>query len=151
MDKNIVESMSSGTARDAILSQHEVLRALLADTVELAETASNAARRLDTLRVQAQKLYDMLDLHMAFEEQLLPTALRDVIGWGPELQAQIEEDHQRQRAELAAAVTALGPPPTELVKGLHVFAAALLADMIREENGLFQADIDAIATDSEGG
>ena len=151
MNTTRVELMSSSEARDAILSQHEMLRKLLADTIALADRASSAARSLAALHAQARKLYAALDQHMAFEEELLPAALRDVIGWGPQLQAEIEKEHDGQRAALASAVAVLGSPATDLVERLRVFAAAVLADMSREEAGLLHADIDAAATDSEGG
>jgi hypothetical protein len=143
--------MSSREARDAILSQHERLRKLLADTVALADSAWDAARRLARLHTHARNLYAALDEHMAFEEELLPSALRDVIGWGPQLQTEIEKEHDRQRAALDSAVAALGLPATDLVDRLRVLADALLADMTLEEKRLLRADIDAIPTDTQGG
>jgi hypothetical protein len=87
------QAISSGDARDAILSQHKVLRALLAVTVESAAETARSARGFETLRGHAKRLYDTLAEHMSFEEQFLSAAFRDVIGWGTVLQARIEEDH----------------------------------------------------------
>jgi hypothetical protein len=146
-----VDPASSSAARDAIFSQHEALRALLASTVDVANGGINSQRDLESLRGRARELYETLEMHMMFEEQVLPTALRDVIGWGAALQEQIEEDHRRQRATLAVAVSALETDGRGLASRVREFAAALLLDMKTEERGLLQADVDAIASDGEAG
>lgn len=144
----------SGEVRDAILAQHETLRVILARTVELADLSAASAQEFDALRAQARTLYESLAAHMDFEERVLPTALRDVIGWGAMLQAQLEEDHSRQRASLATALDALGPnglSGVALIESVRTFAQTLLVDMEGEESGLLEADLDAIATDTKGG
>jgi hypothetical protein len=155
VDMTTVEkAIGSGDARDAILSQHELLRALLAVTVESAGESAKSGRDFETLRGHAKRLYDTLAEHMSFEEQVLSAALRDVIGWGAVLQERIEEDHGRQRAALAIALSMLGPEGlsgAELIGNVRAFADSLLADMDEEERFLLQADVDAITTDSRGG
>jgi hypothetical protein len=142
--------MSSSRFRDAILEEHEMLRALLARTLDV----TGGAAALDELRANARRLFEQLGEHMSFEERMLPVALRDVIGWGEVLQARIAEDHGRQREELAAAVAALEAGALtldELLGDLHAFAATLLRDMEREEGALLEADLDALAEDAQGG
>jgi iron-sulfur cluster repair protein YtfE (RIC family) len=154
-------SLSSSEARDVILSQHERLRGRLAETIELADrveperkSSEREPSDSDTLRAQARKLYAELAAHMEVEEQILPTALRDVVGWGAVLQAQMAEENQRQRATLAAARSALeqaGASAPRLSDHVRTFARAVLFHMETQERGLLQADLDAIATESQGG
>jgi len=145
---------SSNGLRNAILSRHDVLRERLAETVELAARSSVAETDAAVLRARARDLCRAFEDHLAFEEELFPQALRDVIGWGAVLQDQIGEDHLRQREEIAMALSALEPETlsmSELTTTVSAFAAALLRDIEREEEALMNADLDAIATDSEGG
>lgn len=92
------EDMSSSEVRDRIFSQHVVLRGLLAEMTEVADRVATSEGELEALRGRAQALYDALTTHLEFEEQVLPAALRDVIGWGAVIQQRIEEDHLRQRS-----------------------------------------------------
>jgi hemerythrin len=154
MHKSFEEETSPSKIRDRIFSQHEMLRGMLAVTVEITSEVPKSAQALETLRLEAKKLYDTLAAHMSFEEAVLPTALRDVIGWGDVLQAQMEEDHKRQRAILAAALSALEPSglrDADLVRNVREFVDTLVVGMEREERGLAQADFDALASDGEGG
>ncbi|HVX96354.1 MAG TPA: hemerythrin domain-containing protein [Polyangia bacterium] len=148
------ESSSSGGFRNAILSQHDMLRGLLAEAVDLAAPRLMSRAELEALRERVRGVYVMLEDHLAFEEHAFPQALRDVIGWGPVLQAQIEESHARQRRALADAFRALEPgalSPAQLSCEVRALAAALLTDIDGEDDALLNADLDAIATDSEGG
>jgi Hemerythrin HHE cation binding domain len=148
------EPTSSGGLRNAILSRHDELRGLLAETVGLAGAKARAGSELDALRARARRLYRAFEDHLTFEEQAFPQALRDVIGWGPALQEQIEEEHTRQRLTIATALSALEPETQswgQLASDVQAFAAALLRDIEQEEEALLNADLDAIATDSEGG
>ena len=148
------EPSSSGGFRNAILSQHDMLRGLLAEAVDLAAPRMMSREDLDALKERVRGLYLTLEDHLAFEEHAFPQALRDVIGWGPVLQAQIEESHARQRRALAAAFSALEPSslsPAQLAREVRSLAASLLDDIDGEDAALLNADLDAIATDSEGG
>jgi iron-sulfur cluster repair protein YtfE (RIC family) len=154
MPNQPTEQMSSSEARDQIFSQHVALRRLLAETTEIAERMATSEGDLEALRGRAQALYDMLAKHMEFEEQVLPAALRDVVGWGAVIQQKMEEDHLRQREALARAISAIGPTGlsgAELVENVRSFASTLLVDMESEENGLLQADLGALASDAKGG
>ena len=146
--------MSSARFREAILAEHAALRRLLYETLGLAEAEVVAAAGRDQLRARARQLYMTLEEHMSFEERMLPTALRDVIGCGQALGARIAEDHARQRQDLGDALSVLDAEATscgDLALSLRTFADTLLRDIENEEACLLEADLDAIATDSEGG
>jgi hypothetical protein len=154
MPNQTTDEMSSSEARDQIFSQHGKLRGLLAETVALADRVPTSDADLEAVRGRAQALYDALATHMAFEEQVLPAALRDVIGWGAVIREQMEEDHLRQRESLARAIAAVGPTGLSgaaLVENVRSFAVTLLLDMASEERGLLTADLDALASDAKGG
>jgi hypothetical protein len=140
--------------RAAILSQHEALRGMLAVTAAVARQSPQSEQELDVLRGHARKLYETLAEHMSFEEQVLATALRDVIGRGAQIHIEMQEDHERQRTVLVAALEELGPrglTGAALSDKVRAFATTLLEDMEREERGLLQADLDAMIVDAEGG
>lgn len=148
------EPMSSSAARDAILSRHDELRCLVTETIHLADDAIWSDRDCEPLRVHAKELYEAFEEHMEFEERILSTALRDVIGWGSSLQAQMEEEREKQRAILASAMSALTPEglsPAGLIESVRTVADTLLLDLQSEEQCLLNADLDAIAIDSQGG
>lgn len=148
------EPTSSSEVRDAIISQHQGLRARLARTVEIANHVAHAEMPLDALRAQARSLYQELAAHMELEERMLPAALSDVIGWGSVLHAQMTAEHERQRATLGEALVALSADeasPIDLSADILILADAIAHDMEVEESNLLQADLDAIATDGRGG
>jgi Hemerythrin HHE cation binding domain len=148
------EVLSSSEARDAILSSNEHLRGLVSETMRVADGAIRSDRRLEPMRTYAKDLYAAVAEHIELEEQILSTALGDVIGLGSALRAQIEKDHERQRAALASAMSALDPDdPSDarLVEYLRGFADKLLRDLDSEEKYLLTADVDALSIDSHGG
>ena len=148
------EPLSSSAARDAILSRHDELRCLVTETIHYAEDASKVEKDSQPLREHAKELYEAFEEHIDFEERFLATALRDVIGWGSVLQAQMEEERGKQRAILASAMSALEPEelsPDGLIKTVRAVADTLLDDLETEERCLLNADLDALASDSQGG
>lgn len=148
------EEMSSGRAREAILSQHVVLRTLLDEMVAAADAVNRDRGAADLARRRARLLFDSLATHMSYEEHVLAAALGDVIGWGAILHERLVADHARQREQLSAAIAALGSGHRSLsmlVQDLRAFAEALLHDMETEEAGLATADIDALVVDGKGG
>jgi hypothetical protein len=149
-----VDPLSSRGLRDAILSHHDALRSVLAETVGRTDPRETAGTDLEALRAGARRLYETVEAHLAFEERALPPALRDVIGWGSVLQERIEEDHRRLREVLATALSALEPEALswlELASDMRAFVAVVLSDLEREDEALLDAQLDAIANDSEGG
>jgi len=149
------EPMSSSDARAAILSSNEELRGLVQETIHVAEEATGLeVEYFEPLRMHAQDLFAAVTEHMEFEEQILPTALCDVIGWGAAVRAQMEEDHQRCRASLASTMLALEPDSQSagrMVARLREVADELLIDLDSEERYLLTADLDALTNDSQGG
>jgi hypothetical protein len=145
---------SSRVLRDAILSRHEALRGMAAENVDWAERQVTSEADVARLRAGARIFYRTVEDYLEFEDEALPPALRDVIGWGTVLLEQIEQDHRRQREALAAALSARdldAMPWYELASELRAFAADLLRDLEREDEALLNAQLDAIATDAEGG
>ena len=145
---------SSSNIRDALVAQHEGLRRLLNDTIDLVEEQASFGADLETLRGRARDLYTTADAQLTFEEGALPMALRDVIGWGDVLQSEIEADHRRRRMEIGIALAALEPDSLswiELAYDVRTFAGALLLDLNRDDASLMVADVDAVMTDSQGG
>jgi hypothetical protein len=148
------EPVSSGDARAAILSCHDELRGLVSMTIQFADGASAADRDVEPLRAHARELYEAFEEHIGFEERILPTALRDVIGWGAVLEAQVMEGHEKQRAMLASARSALEPgglPPARVIETVRAVADTLLLDLKTEERCLLSADIDELSLDTQGG
>jgi hypothetical protein len=148
------EPLSSSDARYAIISCHDELRGLVSETIRYADVARKSDCDFEPLRAHARELYRAFQSHMDFEERILGAALRDVIGCGAVLHAQIEEGHERQRATLASAMSALEPEAlssTSLVESVRTVADTLLHDLSDEEKCLLNADLDAIAIDSRGG
>jgi len=148
------EPLSSSDARAAILSSHEELRGLVSETMEVAAGTAGKERDVEPLRTRARGLYAAFAEHMDMEERILPTALRDVIGLGAALRALMEEGHERQRAALASAVSALEPdelPAMRLIESVRAFADSILVDLKSEERYLLTADLDALTIDSHGG
>jgi hypothetical protein len=99
-------------------------------------------------------LFQAYEEHMDFEEELLPAALRDVIGRGPMLVKQVMDGHQKRRSTLALAMSALEPgilPRQHLVDSVRALAVTLLGDLKSEERCLYTADLDAMAADTRGG
>jgi hypothetical protein len=148
------EHLSSGDARAAILHCHDELRGLVTETMYAAERASTSEREFEPLRARARLLYQAFEAHMDFEERILPAALRDVIGHGSLLTKQVVDGHERRRATLALAKSALQPdvlPRARVVESVRALADTLLRDMRSEERYLYTADLDAIVSDSHGG
>ncbi|HEX3903686.1 MAG TPA: hypothetical protein VH853_12610 [Polyangia bacterium] len=154
MRRTTQELFSSSDARAAILSSNEELRGLAAETIHVADGATRSDRDFEPLRAHAKDLCVAVAAHMDFEERILATALSDVIGWGSALRAQIEEDHERQRATVALALSALEPDSVSigrLIERVRAFADSLLVDLESEERYLLTADLDALSIDSHGG
>ena len=144
----------SSEARDAILAQHEHLRGLATDVSELAGLSTTRSEAAERLRTKTLELCTILEEHMRFEDSVLEAALRDVTARGPQLHAEIERDHQRQRAIFSSAMAEIGRtdlPNDELVGGVRRFVDLLLRDMDAEEQVLLSAEVDALLADGEAG
>jgi hypothetical protein len=145
---------ASSEARNAIVAQHERLRALVARTLMLADSAVGSPAFVEELRRSAGALYDELDRHLRYEEEVLAAALRDVHSLGASLHDQLTDDHGRQREALTFAIEALDPEAlsgSALAHSVRVFVVALLQDVDHEERILLEADVDEMADDAYGG
>jgi len=148
------EPLSSSDARAAILSCHDELRGLVTETIHVVEGGARSERDVEPIRAQARELYLAFEAHMDFEERILAAALRDVIGWGAMLRAQVVEGHLKQRATIASAMSALEPenvPRAIVVENVRAVADELLHDLKSEELCLLNADLDAMTIDTGGG
>jgi hemerythrin-like domain-containing protein len=143
----------SSSARDAILAQHERIRGLASDVSELTRLGPTSASGGESLRAKALSLCASLEEHIRFEDSVLEAALRDAVSRGPELHAEIERDHQRQRTILTSAMAEIGRagPSDELVGTVRRFVDLLLRDMDAEEQVLLSAEVDALLADGEAG
>jgi hypothetical protein len=135
---------------------------LLQETIHVAQETTQGSTEETTelevdfepLRMHAKDLFAAFTEHMEFEERILPTALCDVIGWGPEMRVRMEQDHERCRASLAATMLALEPDTLSagrMIERIRELADALLVDLDSEERYLLTADLDALTNDSQGG
>jgi hypothetical protein len=148
------ETLSSSDARAAILHCHDELRGLVSKTMHAAERASISDRDFEPLRAHARHLYQAFEAHMDFGERILSVALRDVIGRGSLLAQQVVDSHERRRATLALARSALQPdmlPHARVVASVRALADTLLRDLRSEERTLYTADLDATVVDGRGG
>jgi hypothetical protein len=148
------EPLSSSAARAAILSSNEELRGAVQEAIHVAEATELEVDYFEPLRMHAKDLFAAFTEHIELEERILPTALCDVIGWGPAVRAQMEKDHQKCRAVLAATMLALEPDSMSagrMVEKIREVANALLVDLDSEERYLLTADLDALTDDSHGG
>jgi len=146
--------LSSNEARDAILSRHEELRGLVSEAVHRADEAAAPEGNFAPLREQVVAMCRAFRTYMDFEERILSEALRDITGWGSVAQAEIEQTHERQRATLASAMSAVEPEtlsPSRLVESVRAAADTLLGDLNTEDRYFLQADLDALAVDGQGG
>ena len=128
-----------GTARDAILAQHQKIRALLARAEGVAEAAlDGTATRPDAVVSAIGDIRLTMEVHLAFEEAVLLPLLDKAPPVGAQRADHLRDEHARQRAMLAALHSeAVAHPdlPTLAVK-LAYLGRWLLADMEEEERCL---------------
>jgi hypothetical protein len=136
--------VDAGTARNAILSQHEKIHALLERAENVAQAALDGFPvRPDAVASAIGDIRVTMEVHLAFEEAVLPPLLEDDLPLGPQRAERLRDEHARQRAMMAALHReAIAHPdlPTLAVK-LAYLSAWLLADMVEEERCLINADV----------
>ena len=148
------DGISSSEARAAIMSCHDELRGLVSETIHAADKATVSENEFEPLRSHALLLFQAFEEHMDFEEELLPAALRDVIGRGSMLVKEVVDVHEKRRSTLALAMSALEPgllSRKHVVASVRALADTLLRDLKPEERCLHTADLDAIVSDGHGG
>jgi hypothetical protein len=136
--------VDAGTARNAILAQHQKIHALLERAENVAQAALDGfPMRPDAVASAIGDIRVTMEVHLAFEEAVLPPLLEDDLPLGPQRAERLRDEHARQRAMMAALHReAIAHPdlPTLAVK-LAYLSSWLLADMVEEERCLINADV----------
>ena len=120
--------------RRQILAEHGELRAAIAKVA----TAEEPAR----LALATHALCDLLEDHLAFEDEALEPVLRTIDAWGPERARRLREEHAAQRARLAQLRRDVATAPAlALAREVQPFLEELLADMAGEEHDALDPDL----------
>jgi hypothetical protein len=136
--------LDAGTARGAILAQHERIRALLERAHSVAESALDGrAPSSDAVASAIGDIRTIMEVHLAFEEKSLLPILRDDLPLGPERADRLLDEHSRQRETLATLhrEACAFPQFPILAAKLAFLAEWLLADMNEEERSLLVPDV----------
>lgn len=141
-----------------ILSEHALLRPVLRETRFLANCLAKGDRSaLEPLRAFALMLYQKLIAHLDLEDRILAPVVRDIIGWGPSLHAEMVREHAFQREHLESDIADLkaGSISAEhLAASVDIFVESLMRDMDAEERQiLLRSDllVDSPLSDGEDG
>lgn len=120
--------------RRQILAEHVELRAAIAKVA----TAEEPAR----LALATSALCDLLEDHLAFEDERLEPVLRSIDAWGPERARRLREEHVAQRARMAELRREVATAPAlALAREVQPFLEALLADMAAEEREVLDPNL----------
>jgi hypothetical protein len=144
-------------ARATIFAQHHVIRMLLKAAGTVCDLAAGGNRRTaGLLPLYFENVRVALEHHLATEERLLLPILGNDPPLGPERALRLAAEHDRQREELAQAVSALADPQGMAVacRKLHVLMDDLLTDMADEECWLLSRDVlrdDLVSVDQDCG
>jgi iron-sulfur cluster repair protein YtfE (RIC family) len=126
-----------------ILEDHARIRTLLGSALEVAEQA--IAGHPPARALLPHLLYGIrvtLERHLAFEEAILVPILTEDLPVGPQRARALEEEHRRQRAEIAALSDARAADDLgALVCNLRTLVRDFLADMAIEERELLRGDV----------
>jgi hypothetical protein len=149
--------LDAGTARGAILGQHERLRDLLAKASAVAEAAlDERAPAPDAVASAIGDIRTIMEVHLAFEEKALLPILRDDPPLGPQRADRLLDEHSRQRETLATLHReACAFPHFPLLAAKLAFLTEwLLADMNEEERSLLIPEVvrdDVVIVDQNSG
>jgi hypothetical protein len=149
--------LDAGTARGAILAQHERIRDLLGRARAVAEAALDGEPpSSDAVASAIGDIRAIMDVHLAFEEKSLLPILRDDPPLGPQRADRLLDEHKRQRASLATLHTEATafPELPMLAAKLAFLTEWLLADMGEEERCLLIPEVvrdDIIVVDQSTG
>lgn len=120
--------------RRQILAEHVELRAAIAKVA----TAEAPAR----LALATSALCDLLEDHLAFEDERLEPVLRSIDAWGPERARRLRQEHVAQRARMAELRREVATAPAlALAREVQPFLEALLADMAAEEREVLDPNL----------
>jgi hypothetical protein len=130
------------TVRDRVLEQHETLRELLRQALDVTTRGlQGEGPGRDELARLVHDLRARFRAHLAFEEQTLAPVLSNLDAWGPERVEDLLEEHTRQRAELDTLIEGVGGDwdAARLALTLRSLVTDLLLDMEEEERGCLSA------------
>src|SRR5690242_15526749 len=100
--------IEAGKVANHILAEHALLRPILRETKFLAHRLAKGERdALEPLRAFAIMLYEKLVAHIELEDRILAPVVRDIIGWGPSLHAEMMQEHALQREQLHSDIAGL--------------------------------------------
>jgi hypothetical protein len=131
------------TARRAILLQHQQLRTLLKKARTVADAALEGLPQVaDAVASSIGDIRTTIEIHLVFEERVLVPILNDDLPLGPSRAETLLEEHQQQRAMLAAihGEARAHPELPTLAAKLAFLASWLLDDMAAEERELLASD-----------
>src|SRR5689334_1883303 len=149
--------LDAGTAREAILAQHQRIRALLERAGKIAEAALDGdAPSPDAVASSIGDIRTIMEVHLAFEEKSLIPILRDDLPLGPTRADRLLDEHSRQRETLATLhrEACAFPNFAILAAKLAFLTEWLLADMNEEEHSLLNPDVvhdDVVVIDQSSG
>jgi iron-sulfur cluster repair protein YtfE (RIC family) len=139
-----VVRVDAAGARRGILWQHERIRELLDRARAIAESALDGdPEGASAVAPIIADLHSTIEVHLAFEEQvLLPLLTGDAAG-GRHRADQLQDEHRRQREVLRAIEREACSQPLlpTLAAKLAFLTAWLLADMEEEERSLLLSDV----------
>ncbi len=132
--------------RRQILAEHVELRAAIAKVA----TAEEPAR----LMLATSALCDLLEDHLAFEDEVLEPVLRRIDAWGAERARRLREEHAEQRMRLRQLRRDVATAPAlALAREVQPFLETLLTDMAAEERDVLDPDLlrdDAVSVEFGG-
>jgi hypothetical protein len=133
-------SLDSSGVATRILQDHALLRPILRETRFLADrVAKGDTEARAALRAFALMLYEKLVAHIELEDRILAPVVRNIVGWGPSLHAEMIQEHARQREQLKRDIADLriGCICEERVaQSIDGFVESLMRDMEAEERRL---------------
>jgi hypothetical protein len=137
--------------RSQVLAQHEELRALLTEALELTSRCPTGQREMIRMALLALELRKRFRDHLTFEERKLFPILAQRDPRGPERLADLRLEHGCQRARLDTVVQEMrsGWDVQRVAIALRSLATDLLLDMNREEDVCLRAaDFDTPALET---
>lgn len=144
--------------RKRILSEHVRIRGLLDDLEALAKTVVTSGHQdvAGRLRKWTRELGDVLHAHLDLEEEILLPIVRDADGFGPVRVAEMEKEHEEQRAMLASILDELaGTRSVEVLStGVLELVRAVREDIVEEEELFLSEELvndSVMPTDNFGG
>jgi hypothetical protein len=142
--------------RRLLLGQHQDLRQILLEADRLARIVQQGnPSQIAPLRATALAVASNLSAHIHDEETWAVPYLREADAWGPVRARQMREEHEAQRAAIAALLRLEERGDgAELANGMRALVANILDDMRREDRDLLGEAIlrdDVVSIDQADG